>query len=165
MSRGEPGFTRERNLCRGAAPHGLDGRNGPAAQDQASQQSAAPKVAIYSKLAANAAVVLSGVACSLLERQVAAQATIFWCRAVLRNGSTLCTRHSAADCPCRPGHRPGALYPTNSQRVATFGLSVSDPPTQSEMQTIANKLDELIAALRRQEIGRKERFVGRGEIT
>ena len=37
----------------------------------------------------------------------------------------------------------------NSNSVATLGLTVSDPPTQSEMQTIANKLDELIAALRR----------------
>jgi hypothetical protein len=28
-------------------------------------------------------------------------------------------------------------------------MSVSDPPTQSEVQTIADKLDELINALRR----------------
>jgi hypothetical protein len=31
----------------------------------------------------------------------------------------------------------------------TLGLAVSDPPTQSEMQQIADKLDELINALRR----------------
>jgi hypothetical protein len=37
----------------------------------------------------------------------------------------------------------------NSNSVAQLGLTVSDPPTQTEMQTIANKLDELIAALRR----------------
>jgi hypothetical protein len=37
----------------------------------------------------------------------------------------------------------------NSNGVSQLGLTVSDPPTQSEMQTIANKLDELIAALRR----------------
>ena len=37
----------------------------------------------------------------------------------------------------------------NSNGVATLGLTVSDPPTQGEMQAIANKLDELIAALRR----------------
>ena len=37
----------------------------------------------------------------------------------------------------------------NSNSVAQVEMTVSDPPTQSEMQTIANKLDELIAALRR----------------
>ena len=30
-----------------------------------------------------------------------------------------------------------------------MSMSVSDPPTQSEVQTIADKLDELINALRR----------------
>ena len=38
---------------------------------------------------------------------------------------------------------------SNTNAVSQLGLTVSDPPTQSEMQTIANKLDELIAALRR----------------
>jgi hypothetical protein len=33
--------------------------------------------------------------------------------------------------------------------VAQFGLAVSDPPTQMEMQALASKPDELIAALRR----------------
>jgi hypothetical protein len=33
--------------------------------------------------------------------------------------------------------------------VQLLNLTVSDPPTQSEMQSIANKLDELIVALRR----------------
>jgi hypothetical protein len=37
----------------------------------------------------------------------------------------------------------------NSNGVAALGLAVSDPPTQGEMQAIANKLDELIGALRR----------------
>jgi hypothetical protein len=37
----------------------------------------------------------------------------------------------------------------NSNGVAQLGLTVSDPPTQSELQAVANKLDELIAALRR----------------
>ena len=37
----------------------------------------------------------------------------------------------------------------NSNGVAALGLAVSDPPTQAQMQAIANKLDELIAALRR----------------
>jgi len=37
----------------------------------------------------------------------------------------------------------------NSNSVAALGLTVSDPPTQGEMQAIANKLDELITALRR----------------
>jgi hypothetical protein len=38
---------------------------------------------------------------------------------------------------------------SNSNGVATLGLTVSDPPTQAEMQQIADKLDELIQALRR----------------
>jgi hypothetical protein len=37
----------------------------------------------------------------------------------------------------------------NTNAIAQLGLTVSDPPTRSEMQTIANKLDELIAARRR----------------
>lgn len=37
----------------------------------------------------------------------------------------------------------------NSNAVTALGLIVSDPPTQSEMQTVVNKLDELIAARRR----------------
>jgi hypothetical protein len=37
----------------------------------------------------------------------------------------------------------------NTNAVATLGLSVSDPPSQSELQNVANKLDELIQALRR----------------
>ncbi|MFN0074842.1 MAG: hypothetical protein ACKVY0_00025 [Prosthecobacter sp.] len=36
-----------------------------------------------------------------------------------------------------------------SNAVATLGMTVSDPPTQSEMQQIADKVDELILALRR----------------
>jgi len=36
----------------------------------------------------------------------------------------------------------------NSNGVATLGLAVSDPPTQGEMQTLVNKVDELILALR-----------------
>ena len=38
---------------------------------------------------------------------------------------------------------------SNSNGVATLGLSVSNPPQQSEVQAIADKLDELINALRR----------------
>jgi hypothetical protein len=37
----------------------------------------------------------------------------------------------------------------NSNGVGTLGMSVSDPPTQAEVQAIADKLDELINALRR----------------
>jgi hypothetical protein len=37
----------------------------------------------------------------------------------------------------------------NTNAISQLGLTVSDPPKQAEMQTIANKLDELIAALRR----------------
>ena len=37
----------------------------------------------------------------------------------------------------------------NSNALALLNLAVSDPPTQGEMQAIANKLDALIAVLRR----------------
>ena len=37
----------------------------------------------------------------------------------------------------------------NSNGVSTLAMGVSDPPTQSEVQAIANRLDELINALRR----------------
>jgi len=37
----------------------------------------------------------------------------------------------------------------NTNNVGTLGLVVSDPPTQGEVQQIADKLDELINALRR----------------
>lgn len=37
----------------------------------------------------------------------------------------------------------------NSNGVATLGLGVSNPPQQSEVQQLADKLDELINTLRR----------------
>ncbi len=37
----------------------------------------------------------------------------------------------------------------NTNAVTTLGLTVSNPPTQGEMQAIADKLDELILAGRR----------------
>lgn len=37
----------------------------------------------------------------------------------------------------------------NSNGVSMLSLNVSDPPTQSDVQVLANKLDELINALRR----------------
>jgi hypothetical protein len=37
----------------------------------------------------------------------------------------------------------------NSNGVSTLGLAVSDPPSQGELQAVADKLDELITALRR----------------
>ncbi|MDP1591648.1 MAG: hypothetical protein Q8M07_28080 [Prosthecobacter sp.] len=38
---------------------------------------------------------------------------------------------------------------SNSNNVATLGMTVSDPPTQSEVQQIADKINELIVMLRR----------------
>ena len=38
---------------------------------------------------------------------------------------------------------------SNANGIGLLGLTVSDPPTQAEMQTIADKLDELVGALRR----------------
>ena len=37
----------------------------------------------------------------------------------------------------------------SSNAVGTLGMGVSDPPTQAEVQTIADKIDELINTLRR----------------
>jgi len=37
----------------------------------------------------------------------------------------------------------------NTNGVTALGIGVNDPPTQSDVQTIANKVDELINALRR----------------
>ncbi|MDZ4401158.1 hypothetical protein [Prosthecobacter sp.] len=42
-----------------------------------------------------------------------------------------------------------ATTSSNSNNVATLGMTVNDPPTQSEVQEIANKIDELIVMLRR----------------
>jgi len=42
-----------------------------------------------------------------------------------------------------------ATTSANSNAVDTLGMAVSDPPTQAEVQQIADKLDELILALRR----------------
>ena len=39
--------------------------------------------------------------------------------------------------------------PHNPTGVGALGLSVSDPPTQAEVQALAAKVDELLAALRR----------------
>ncbi len=38
---------------------------------------------------------------------------------------------------------------SNSNAVATLGMVVNDPPTQGDVQTLLNKVDELILALRR----------------
>jgi hypothetical protein len=45
----------------------------------------------------------------------------------------------------------GAIATTsaNSNGVSLLNLFISDPPTQGELQAVANKLDELIQALRR----------------
>ena len=45
--------------------------------------------------------------------------------------------------------------PAHNSTAATLGLPVSDPPTQMEKRALTNKLDELIAAQRREEKGRK----------
>ena len=65
-----------------AARDGLDGRHGPDGLGEAphtskSMVSTSSMASIYSELAANAALVLIGVACSLLDRQLASQAKNF----------------------------------------------------------------------------------------
>ena len=42
-----------------------------------------------------------------------------------------------------------ATTSANSNGVALLNLTVSNPPTQAEVQALANKIDELITALRR----------------
>ena len=37
----------------------------------------------------------------------------------------------------------------NTNGVALLGITISDPPTQGELQAVANKLDEMISAARR----------------
>jgi four helix bundle suffix protein len=56
--------------------HGQSGRNGPDGQPESDVQTA-PKRPTYPDLAADAAHVLIGVACSLLDRQIAARAAAF----------------------------------------------------------------------------------------
>ena len=41
------------------------------------------------------------------------------------------------------------LTSNNSNGVGLRGMTISDPPTQGEVQNICNRLDELINALRR----------------
>ena len=38
---------------------------------------------------------------------------------------------------------------SNTNSVATLNLVVRDPPTQAEVQAVANKLDEMILVLRK----------------
>lgn len=57
--------------------HGPDGLNGPEAPDQPSIKSIQSKTSIYAGAAANAALVLVGVAITLLNRQVASLAAAF----------------------------------------------------------------------------------------
>lgn len=37
----------------------------------------------------------------------------------------------------------------NTNAISLLNLTVSDPPAQAEVQSVANKVDELITALRR----------------
>jgi len=57
--------------------HGRDGLDGPDGQSIQSIKSIPSKRLRYSEIAANAALVLIGVACALLDRQIRAQATAF----------------------------------------------------------------------------------------
>jgi len=63
----------------------------------------------------------------------------------------LTSRHSALQTRASRGQLAGEIGGTsaNSNGVGNLSLGVSDPPTQGEAQAIADKLDELINALRR----------------
>ncbi len=56
---------------------GRGGRSGPSGQEKSSTMSTSSTESTYPELAANAALVLLAVACSLLDRQLAAQAEAF----------------------------------------------------------------------------------------
>ena len=43
-----------------------------------------------------------------------------------------------------------AQAPRNVDALATLTLTISNPPTQAQVQAIANKIDELLHALKRQ---------------
>jgi four helix bundle suffix protein len=58
-------------------PHGLDGRDGQSTASIMSITSISSTQSAYPEIAANAALTLIAVACSLLDRQLAAQATAF----------------------------------------------------------------------------------------
>lgn len=60
-----------------AEQHGRNGRHGPDGRPSESMQSIPSMESTYAELAANAALVLIGVACALLDRQLAAQAAAF----------------------------------------------------------------------------------------
>lgn len=57
--------------------HGPDGRDGPTKRDAVSMKSMPSSRSTYAEIAANAALVLIGVACALLDRQIEAQAAAF----------------------------------------------------------------------------------------
>jgi hypothetical protein len=63
----------------------------------------------------------------------------------------LTSLHSDIQTRATQGDLAGQIGGTsaNSNGVGTLGMAISDPPTQGEMQAIADKLDELINALRR----------------
>jgi len=56
---------------------GLTGRSGPGRQNINSGQSTVSTKSTYSEIAANAALTLIAIACSLLDRQIAAQSKTF----------------------------------------------------------------------------------------
>jgi len=63
----------------------------------------------------------------------------------------LTSLHSDLQTRATQGQLAGEIGGTsaNSNGVGNLSLGVSDPPTQGEAQAIADKLDELINALRR----------------
>jgi hypothetical protein len=63
----------------------------------------------------------------------------------------LTSLHSDIQTRATQGDLAGQISGTsaNSNGVGTLGMAISDPPTQGEVQAIADKLDELINALRR----------------
>ena len=58
-------------------PYGLHGRDGRSKGGVASRESMPAMKSTYPEIAANAALVLIGVACALLDRQIEAQAAAF----------------------------------------------------------------------------------------
>jgi hypothetical protein len=130
-----------------AKNNGLDGRDG---QEQYTPHGATSKVStssmasIYSELAANAALVLIGVACSLLEPQ----------------GPQGNPGSDGAQGPQGEEGAPGEVSTAdltsaiggtsaNTNAVSQLAYIPNDPPTAADWQALADKVNELITALRR----------------
>jgi four helix bundle protein len=106
------------------AHNGQHGPRGQSGQEpvRKSMQSARPTVSPYPEIAANGALALIAVACSLLSRQLAAQEKLLKKRAASPKDSSACAaKTEAADNPCPP--RPRLASPSTRCSKTRAGVS------------------------------------------